>query len=145
MSVANIFNLGADIGAMGAATQLVLPGKISLFMVIFGVRSLAGVLLVPYSTYYEYRQRRNVCCCQQTLRKGVHQCLCAKARSLVFLSDRHSSKKSHTPMPVFASIFRDLFGELVEFKRSAGQRAVRQNLFGVILGCYDENTVSDIS
>ena len=47
VSVANIFSLGADIGAMGAATQLVLPGKISLFIVIFGVGSLAGVLLVP--------------------------------------------------------------------------------------------------
>ncbi len=54
VSVANIFNLGADIGAMGAATQLVLPGKISLFIVIFGVGSLTGVLLVPYSTYAKY-------------------------------------------------------------------------------------------
>ena len=54
VSVANVFNLGADIGAMGAATQLVLPGNISLFIVIFGVGSLAGVLLVPYSTYAKY-------------------------------------------------------------------------------------------
>ena len=55
VSVANIFNLGADIGAMGAATQLVLPaGGITLFIVIFGVGSLAGVLLVPYSTYAKY-------------------------------------------------------------------------------------------
>src|SRR5436305_4780445 len=34
VSVANIFNLGADIGAMGGATQLVLPGKMSVFIVI---------------------------------------------------------------------------------------------------------------
>jgi NRAMP (natural resistance-associated macrophage protein)-like metal ion transporter len=54
VSVANIFNLGADIGAMGAATQLVLPGKISFFIVVFGVGSLAGVLLIPYSTYAKY-------------------------------------------------------------------------------------------
>lgn len=54
VSVANIFNLGADIGAMGAATQLVLPGKISLFIGVFGVGSLVGVLLVPYSTYSKY-------------------------------------------------------------------------------------------
>jgi Mn2+/Fe2+ NRAMP family transporter len=54
MSVANVFNLGADIGAMGSATQLVLPGKIGLFIVIFGIGSLAGVLLVPYSTYARY-------------------------------------------------------------------------------------------
>jgi NRAMP (natural resistance-associated macrophage protein)-like metal ion transporter len=51
---ANVFNLGADIGAMGAATQLVLPGKVSLFIVIFGIGSLAGVLLIPYSTYARY-------------------------------------------------------------------------------------------
>lgn len=54
VSVANIFNLGADIGAMGAATQLLLPGKVGLFVVIFGGGSLAGVLLVPYSTYVRY-------------------------------------------------------------------------------------------
>jgi Mn2+/Fe2+ NRAMP family transporter len=54
VSVANTFNLGADIGAMGAATQLVLPGKVSFFVLIFGVGSLAGVLLIPYSTYAKY-------------------------------------------------------------------------------------------
>jgi NRAMP (natural resistance-associated macrophage protein)-like metal ion transporter len=54
VSIANVFNLGADIGAMGAATQLVLPGNVGLFIVIFGVGSLAGVLLVPYSTYAKY-------------------------------------------------------------------------------------------
>jgi NRAMP (natural resistance-associated macrophage protein)-like metal ion transporter len=54
VSVANVFNLGADIGAMGSAAQLVLPGKIGLYIVIFGIGSLAGVLLVPYSTYAKY-------------------------------------------------------------------------------------------
>jgi NRAMP (natural resistance-associated macrophage protein)-like metal ion transporter len=54
VSVANIFNLGADIGAMGAAMQLVLPKTAVLFTVIFGVGSLAGVMLVPYSTYAKY-------------------------------------------------------------------------------------------
>ena len=54
VSVANVFNLGADIGAMAAATHLVLPGKVGVFIVIFGVASLAGVLLVPYSTYAKY-------------------------------------------------------------------------------------------
>jgi NRAMP (natural resistance-associated macrophage protein)-like metal ion transporter len=54
VSVANVFNLGADIGAMGAATQLLLPGNGGLFIVIFGVGSLAGTLLVPYSTYAKY-------------------------------------------------------------------------------------------
>ena len=54
VSVANVFNLGADIGAMGSAAQLILPGKVGLFIVIFGAGSLAGVLLVPYSTYAKY-------------------------------------------------------------------------------------------
>jgi NRAMP (natural resistance-associated macrophage protein)-like metal ion transporter len=54
VSVANIFNLGADIGAMGAAARLIIPGKAGLFIVIFGIASLAGVLLVPYSTYAKY-------------------------------------------------------------------------------------------
>jgi len=54
VSVANIFNLGADIGAMGAAMELVLPKTAGVFTVIFGVGSLAGVMLVPYSTYAKY-------------------------------------------------------------------------------------------
>ena len=54
VSVANIFNLGADIGAMGAAMQLVLPKTAGFFTVIFGLGSLAGVMLVPYSTYAKY-------------------------------------------------------------------------------------------
>src|SRR5437867_12014294 len=54
VAVANIFNVWADIGAMAAATHLVLPGKVGVFIVIFGVASLAGVLLVPYSTYAKY-------------------------------------------------------------------------------------------
>jgi len=52
--------------------------------------------------------------------KGVHQCQYAKARSLVFLSDRHSSRKSHTDMPVLARLLRNFFGELVESELSAG-------------------------
>jgi NRAMP (natural resistance-associated macrophage protein)-like metal ion transporter len=54
MSMANLFNLGADIGAMGAAVQLLLPGRISLFVVILGVASLLGILLIPYLTYVRY-------------------------------------------------------------------------------------------
>jgi len=54
VSAANVFNLGADIGAMGAAMQLVLPKTAGLFTVILGVGSLAGVMLVPYSTYAKY-------------------------------------------------------------------------------------------
>ena len=54
VSIANIFNLGADIGAMGAATQLVLPGNMTLFIGTFGAICLAGILLVPYSSYARY-------------------------------------------------------------------------------------------
>ena len=54
MSIANVFNLGADIGAMGAASQLLLPGKIGLFTVMFGVGSLIGVVFIPYSAYVKY-------------------------------------------------------------------------------------------
>jgi NRAMP (natural resistance-associated macrophage protein)-like metal ion transporter len=54
MAAANTFNLGADIGAMGAAAQLLIPGNVSIFIVIFGIASLVGVLLIPYSTYAKY-------------------------------------------------------------------------------------------
>jgi len=54
VSAANVFNLGADIGAMGSAAQLLLPGKATVFIVIFGIATLAGVLLVPYSSYAKY-------------------------------------------------------------------------------------------
>jgi len=54
MSLANLFNLGADIGAMGAAVQLLLPGRISLFVVILGLASLLGMLVIPYLTYVRY-------------------------------------------------------------------------------------------
>jgi NRAMP (natural resistance-associated macrophage protein)-like metal ion transporter len=54
VSAANVFNLGADIGAMGSAMQLVLPGRVSVFIVIFGIGSLIGVLLIPYSSYARY-------------------------------------------------------------------------------------------
>jgi len=54
VSVANIFNLGADIGAMGSAMQLLLPKTSGLFTVVFGVGSLVGVLFMPYSTYAKY-------------------------------------------------------------------------------------------
>jgi NRAMP (natural resistance-associated macrophage protein)-like metal ion transporter len=54
VAVANIFNLAADIGAMGAAMQLVLPKTAGVFTLIFGGGSLAGVLLIPYSTYAKY-------------------------------------------------------------------------------------------
>jgi peroxiredoxin len=54
MSIANVFNLGADIGAMGAALKLLLPGNINIFTVTSGVASLIAVMFIPYSTYVKY-------------------------------------------------------------------------------------------
>lgn len=54
MSIANVFNLGADIGAMGAALKLLFPGNIGIFTVTCGVVSLLAVVFIPYSTYVKY-------------------------------------------------------------------------------------------
>src|ERR1051326_683970 len=54
VSAANVFNLGADLGAMGDALHLLVPGKVSVFVVGFGAASLVAILFVPYSTYVKY-------------------------------------------------------------------------------------------
>jgi NRAMP (natural resistance-associated macrophage protein)-like metal ion transporter len=54
MGSANVFNLGADIGAMGAAVQLFLPWKTGFVTTILALGSLGAVLFVPYSTYSKY-------------------------------------------------------------------------------------------
>ena len=51
---ANIFNLGADIGAMGASAKLLLPGPLWVYITLFGVVSLALQILVPYTSYVKY-------------------------------------------------------------------------------------------
>src|SRR5579863_6566277 len=52
--VANVINLGADIGAMGAAATLVLPGPVLLYTTGFGLLSVSLQVLVPYSKYVHY-------------------------------------------------------------------------------------------
>jgi Mn2+/Fe2+ NRAMP family transporter len=52
--VGNIFNLGADIGAMGAAAQLLLPARDWMYVVGFGVASLVLQVFVPYTSYVKY-------------------------------------------------------------------------------------------
>lgn len=52
--VANIFNLGADIGAMASAAQLVLPGPVAIYIVFFALVSLLLQLFVPYTSYVKY-------------------------------------------------------------------------------------------
>ena len=52
--VANIFNLGADIGAIGASAQLILPARTWIYTLIFGIGSLSLQMLVPYTRYVKY-------------------------------------------------------------------------------------------
>jgi NRAMP (natural resistance-associated macrophage protein)-like metal ion transporter len=52
--VANIFNLGADIGAMGAAAKLFLPGPFWIYVLLLGGVSLALQIFVPYTKYVPY-------------------------------------------------------------------------------------------
>lgn len=52
--VANVFNLGADIGAMAAAAQLLLPAEASIYILGFGLVSLLLQIFVPYTKYAGY-------------------------------------------------------------------------------------------
>jgi NRAMP (natural resistance-associated macrophage protein)-like metal ion transporter len=52
--IANICNLGADIDAMGAVANLLLPGPAGLYVLVFGAISLLLQILVPYSRYVHY-------------------------------------------------------------------------------------------
>jgi len=54
MCAANVFNLGADIGAMGASVALLIPGSAKLFTVSIGLASLLAILFIPYTTYAKY-------------------------------------------------------------------------------------------
>jgi NRAMP (natural resistance-associated macrophage protein)-like metal ion transporter len=54
ISAANVFNLGADISAMGSSIALLMPGTAKLFTMAFGLTSLLVVLFIPYTTYAKY-------------------------------------------------------------------------------------------
>jgi NRAMP (natural resistance-associated macrophage protein)-like metal ion transporter len=54
LCVANIFNLGADVAAMGSATQLVLGGKAPVYAVGFGLLSVILEIAIPYRKYVLY-------------------------------------------------------------------------------------------
>jgi NRAMP (natural resistance-associated macrophage protein)-like metal ion transporter len=54
LCLANIFNLGADITAMGAAAQLVFGGSLNAYVLMFGVVSLLLEVFVPYKEYVRY-------------------------------------------------------------------------------------------
>ena len=49
--VANTINIGADLGAMGAAVRLLLPGEAGWYTVGFGLLSVALEVMVPYHRY----------------------------------------------------------------------------------------------
>jgi NRAMP (natural resistance-associated macrophage protein)-like metal ion transporter len=49
--IANIINLGADIGAMGAAVNLLIGGPALLYCVLFALISVILQIRIPYQTY----------------------------------------------------------------------------------------------
>ena len=51
MVVANVINLGADIGAMGAALKLLLGGSALFYAIVFALVSLVLQISVPYTKY----------------------------------------------------------------------------------------------
>jgi NRAMP (natural resistance-associated macrophage protein)-like metal ion transporter len=54
LCVANIFNLGADLAAMGDAAATVVGGKALVYAVLFGAVSLLLQIMVPYRIYVRY-------------------------------------------------------------------------------------------
>lgn len=49
--IANVINLGADLGAMAASLALLLPGPVLLYTFLFGAVSVLLEVLVPYGRY----------------------------------------------------------------------------------------------
>jgi len=49
--LANVVNLGADIGAMGAALKLLIGGSAHLYCLLFSLLSVVLQILIPYSRY----------------------------------------------------------------------------------------------
>jgi Mn2+/Fe2+ NRAMP family transporter len=51
--IANVINLGADIGAMASALEMLVGGSALLYSVVFGLISVTAAVLVPYKRYAE--------------------------------------------------------------------------------------------
>ena len=51
---ASVFNLGADLGAMGAASQLLIGGSTTPYVVFFASISLILQIYIPYTSYAKY-------------------------------------------------------------------------------------------
>jgi len=54
LCTANIFNLGADIGGMGAAAQLLVGGPSAVYVLFLAILSLLLQMFIPYKTYVKY-------------------------------------------------------------------------------------------
>src|SRR5256885_16772666 len=54
LCAANIFNLGADIGAMGAAAQLLLGGPAALYVLFVTIASLLLQIFIHYKSYVKF-------------------------------------------------------------------------------------------
>ena len=54
LCLANVFNLGADLGAMGAAGQLLFGGPLLPYVFGFAALSLTLQIYIPYTTYVKY-------------------------------------------------------------------------------------------
>jgi Mn2+/Fe2+ NRAMP family transporter len=52
--VSSIFNLGADLGAMGEAAHLLFGGPAWIYLLVMGLVSIALQIFVPYTRYVKY-------------------------------------------------------------------------------------------
>jgi NRAMP (natural resistance-associated macrophage protein)-like metal ion transporter len=52
--VSSIFNLGADLGAMGESAHLLLGGPAWIYLLVMGLVSIALQIFVPYTRYVKY-------------------------------------------------------------------------------------------
>jgi len=52
--VANVINIGADIGAMAAALRMLLGGPITIYIAAFGALSVGLQVFIPYRRYVPY-------------------------------------------------------------------------------------------
>jgi Mn2+/Fe2+ NRAMP family transporter len=51
--IANVINLGADIGAMGSSLHMLVGGSMLVYVVVFGVISVISATFVPFKQYAE--------------------------------------------------------------------------------------------
>jgi NRAMP (natural resistance-associated macrophage protein)-like metal ion transporter len=51
---ANVFNIGADVAAMGSALQLIIGGPSLLYSFLFGLVSTVLIVWIPYTSYVSY-------------------------------------------------------------------------------------------